>query len=249
MSSVRYLAAVLALGTATSALAGPCTWFRRGDATGDGEVGLPDVVLTLEYLFKGETNLQCLDAADVDDSGRLDVTDAIYLLLFLFRDGLPPESPWQSGCGTDLTEDSLGCNSHAVCDGPPSQDLSDFDHFEYWRSPPIGSPRTLAAASIDREEGERYLMSLRVFADDGNVVDLPPRHLDSREVEEIRLLSRELRIGEATAGVCGYIGQPPYEDYFAWDAVRVSGFPCSRPWLDNCSSRMLIDFLEGLLAD
>ena len=58
--------------------------------------------------------MPCLDAADVDDSGRVDLTDAIGLLQFLFLGGAGPRSPFP-GCGADPSEDGLGCATLPPC--------------------------------------------------------------------------------------------------------------------------------------
>jgi len=50
----------------------------------------------------------CPDAADTNDDGVLNVTDAIYLLNHLFREG-PAISPLFPEEGVDLTADDLRC--------------------------------------------------------------------------------------------------------------------------------------------
>jgi len=55
-----------------------------------------------------------LDAADADDSGKLDISDPIYTLGFLFLGGEAPPAPF-GACGPDATEDALGCASFAPC--------------------------------------------------------------------------------------------------------------------------------------
>ena len=55
-------------------------------------------------------NRVCVRAADVDDDGEVSVTDAIYLLNFLFLDQAAPESPFPF-CGPDVFDDVFGpCN-------------------------------------------------------------------------------------------------------------------------------------------
>lgn len=83
--------------------------FIRGDAGGDGAAGLNDVMLVLEYLFRRGT-LGCLEAADANDDGLLDVTDAVRLLFFLYRGGAPLPQPYPE-LGADPTPDTLGCAS------------------------------------------------------------------------------------------------------------------------------------------
>ena len=66
----------------------------------------------LNYLFLGGRDLDCQDAADADDSGTLDVTDAVKLLAYLFLGGAALPAPGAEACGRDLTSDSLApCTS------------------------------------------------------------------------------------------------------------------------------------------
>jgi hypothetical protein len=86
----------------------PEVHFIRGDSSRDFCVDLSDAIYTLTYLFLGGSDPACLDAADVDDSGKLDLTDAIYTLSFLFLGGQAPSTPFPVS-GTDPTPDDLGC--------------------------------------------------------------------------------------------------------------------------------------------
>ena len=81
--------------------------FIRGDANGDGSIDLGDVVACLLVLFTGEPT-DCLDSLDTDDSGYLEITDAIQMLEYLFLDGPAPAwpFPWP---GDDPTPDDLDC--------------------------------------------------------------------------------------------------------------------------------------------
>jgi hypothetical protein len=62
----------------------------------------------LDYLHFAGAEPPCLDAADADDSGRLDLADALVLMNFLFLAGqaLPPpgtRTPWFDPTGDDLS--------------------------------------------------------------------------------------------------------------------------------------------------
>jgi len=81
--------------------------FIRGDVNLDGRIQLSDAVLVLHYLF-GRTTLPCLDAADYDDNGKLQITDPIGILLWLFSGGKPPVPP-RGEPGPDPTPDNLTC--------------------------------------------------------------------------------------------------------------------------------------------
>jgi len=81
--------------------------FIRGDANRDWTVDISDPLGILHKLFaRGPGGslgpFACADAADVNDNGVVDISDASALLGFLFNGDRPPESPFpQAG------EDSL----------------------------------------------------------------------------------------------------------------------------------------------
>ena len=81
--------------------------FLRGDADMDGMRAITDAIVILRWLFMGD-DLNCLEAADVDDDGALNLGDPVYLLYFLFRDGPPPGLPYDEPM-PDLDEDAFGC--------------------------------------------------------------------------------------------------------------------------------------------
>jgi hypothetical protein len=56
----------------------------------------------------GPPQVDRLDALDVEDDGLVLVTDAVFLLDFLFRRGLRPPEPFVL-CGPDITADGLDC--------------------------------------------------------------------------------------------------------------------------------------------
>ena len=83
--------------------------FIRGDCNRDFSLNITDVVVIVRYLFIGQ-DVECLDPMDVDDTGRIGITDAIVLADFLFGRGFAPALPFPNP-GQDLTEDELG-NCH-----------------------------------------------------------------------------------------------------------------------------------------
>lgn len=98
--------------------------FIRGDANRDGLHNMSDVVTILSVLFggaglqgdvNGDASIQavfpCPDAADLDDDGRIQVNDAMYLVLYLFNGGPPPLSPFpQPGRDSLVPEpDQIDC--------------------------------------------------------------------------------------------------------------------------------------------
>ena len=57
-----------------------------------------------------------MDAADTNDTGAIEITDAIIIFGWLFTGGVPPAAPTplspgysEEECGVDPTEDALGC--------------------------------------------------------------------------------------------------------------------------------------------
>jgi len=88
--------------------------FRRGDSNSDREVDLSDSVHILGFLFSGSpATLSCPDASDVNDSGNVDIADAVAVLSFLYQSGPLPQPGLE--CGTDPTDDSLGCQAILAC--------------------------------------------------------------------------------------------------------------------------------------
>ncbi|MBN1442433.1 MAG: CotH kinase family protein, partial [Planctomycetes bacterium] len=84
--------------------------FTRGDVNLDGLVDISDPIRLLLHLFGG-LEASCRDAGDADNDEVLNVTDAIYLLDFLFRDGAAPSAPFP-GYGEDPDgEEPLDCQS------------------------------------------------------------------------------------------------------------------------------------------
>jgi hypothetical protein len=81
--------------------------FVRGLVNGDASLDIADPVALLLHLFAGRS-LSCEKAADANDDGNVNLTDALFLLDFLFRAGPSVAAP-RGACGTDPTPDSLGC--------------------------------------------------------------------------------------------------------------------------------------------
>jgi len=84
--------------------------FIRGDSDSSVGLDISDSLRTIGYLFLGMEPPACLDAADINDDGRVDLADPVFCLDFLFRGGRPPPEPFP-GPGLDPTEDALDCSS------------------------------------------------------------------------------------------------------------------------------------------
>jgi hypothetical protein len=94
--------------------------FKRGYINADRELNIADPICLLGYLFGSPNDpcsaleRQCLDAADVNDSGEVDLADVVRLLGHLFADTGPLPPPFDS-CGRDETYDELRCPFFAGC--------------------------------------------------------------------------------------------------------------------------------------
>jgi parallel beta-helix repeat protein len=82
-------------------------WFIRGDVAPpgaeDGEITMGDGLAILNYYIYGQPDLDCIDAADVDDNGVVTMGDGLRCLDYYFGDTtVAPEPPFPN-CGPDPT--------------------------------------------------------------------------------------------------------------------------------------------------
>src|SRR5262245_5298897 len=86
--------------------------FVRGDANGDGWVSLTDFEALQGYLFRGHAAPPCLDAADTDDNGKLQLTDSIEVFRFFVLGTATdrPKAPYPESGGDPTTSDELDCS-------------------------------------------------------------------------------------------------------------------------------------------
>ena len=92
----------------------PGPLFIRGDVNLDGIRNLADVSSQLSILFQS-VNHTCLDAVDTNDDGNIDISDPVFMLLFLYSGGLAPAAPGAT-CGIDTpTQDFLPCQTGQNC--------------------------------------------------------------------------------------------------------------------------------------
>ncbi len=89
--------------------------FLRGDVNSDSAFDISDPMMALMYLFLGKEAPECLDSIDADDSGRLNITDPIYMLRNMFLGGPQPPLPGYESCGLDPTDDSIPCLEFSGC--------------------------------------------------------------------------------------------------------------------------------------
>ncbi len=80
--------------------------FIRGDSNRDGILDISDPINALLLLYSSPGPIACPDAADADDSGTLDITDAIVLFSYLFLGGPAPPRPFPDP-GSDPTSDGF----------------------------------------------------------------------------------------------------------------------------------------------
>jgi len=83
--------------------------FRRGDTDDDSRVDTADGVHILLHLF-ARLPLDCLDSADANDDGHLQVTDVVFLLNRVHLQGTPLPAPGSPIPGADPTLDTLDCS-------------------------------------------------------------------------------------------------------------------------------------------
>jgi hypothetical protein len=113
-SDLSFMPVLVPLFSAPGGVSCGVPLFRRGDALADGVIDISDPVRILFFLFAGTATIDCLDAADFDDSGSLGISDAVGLLNFLFRGSAAPPAPGTE-CGPDPSADGLGDCATAGC--------------------------------------------------------------------------------------------------------------------------------------
>lgn len=90
--------------------------FRRADTDGDGRLNISDAIFGLSALFLSDFPFpDCVDAADSNDDGMFNLSDAVFTLNSLFLGGPEPPAPGTVDCGSDPTEDELGCERYEGC--------------------------------------------------------------------------------------------------------------------------------------
>lgn len=94
------------------------TVFVRGDADDNGTLNIGDPINILYRLFLESGKFDCREAADSNNDARVDISDGVYLLSFLFLGGPPPADP-NAICGNDPdaagSSGDLGCERYQHC--------------------------------------------------------------------------------------------------------------------------------------
>ena len=87
--------------------------FIRGDVDANGVVEFADALYTLQVGISGSREFNCADAADVNDDGSVDFSDALLAARYVIhREGEIAEP--SHSCGEDPTPDTLTC-SRSTC--------------------------------------------------------------------------------------------------------------------------------------
>ena len=85
--------------------------FSRGDANGDDQINIADIISILSQLFQG-VPIVCSIALDVNDDGVANAADAVYLAAYIFQGGPPPPAPFGT-CDTEPTQTPEDCEDAA----------------------------------------------------------------------------------------------------------------------------------------
>lgn len=88
--------------------------FRRGYIDGDDAITTDDVIYLLMFIFETGPVPGCRAAADTNADWRLNVSDAVLLLRYIFGDEPALPEPFTE-CGCDVSPHSLGCESFPLC--------------------------------------------------------------------------------------------------------------------------------------
>ncbi|MGE4618870.1 MAG: FG-GAP repeat protein [Planctomycetota bacterium] len=88
--------------------------FIRGDADGVQGVRLADAILLIGRVFGNNSIPGCLEAADANADGLLDISDGINLLFYLYANGEAPPPPFPD-CGISPIDANFPCDDHPTC--------------------------------------------------------------------------------------------------------------------------------------
>ena len=90
-------------------------FFLRGDVNQDGEVNILDSNDLLRFFYDKEYEPPCLESADVNNDGLVQLDDALQLISYVTHGLSPPALPFPA-CGRDPDEPGsgkdIGCLSH-----------------------------------------------------------------------------------------------------------------------------------------
>jgi hypothetical protein len=102
------------LGDACEGEGGQKVPFLRGDSNVDGSVEVSDAINGLLMIFAGKSAGTCLEAYDADDDVAVTITDAIFILDYLFYDGPRIPEPFPDlGIDPEPESSTLPCEAYA----------------------------------------------------------------------------------------------------------------------------------------
>ncbi len=128
---------------------GPSVDFVRGDINADGQISTADSLMLRRFLFLGSVALNCLDAADVNDDGDVDISDVIFGLVSIFQEGPEMPAPFLE-LGPDPTADGHNCAAYDVI---PPEETADTVRFGVVEAVPGGfvDVPVFVSSSVDVE--------------------------------------------------------------------------------------------------
>ena len=91
----------------------PAEWtgpFIRGDTEQDSFITTKDASTLLSGRYLSRPTLPCLAAADANADGRIDVSDPIWMLVWLFMGGAPLPLPAECDISPGAGDIALGCD-------------------------------------------------------------------------------------------------------------------------------------------
>lgn len=100
---VKLLPAYFVRGNADSSV----KYLQDGTLSVRGD--LTDAFMILKAIFLGHSEIACEDAADVNNNGTVEISDAISLLNHFWRSGPPPLAPYPNPGVDSDTDDALNC--------------------------------------------------------------------------------------------------------------------------------------------
>jgi hypothetical protein len=89
--------------------------FIRGNPNNDAKVDICDPIWIINELFLDGPPTLCQEAADANDDGTIDTSDAVYLIEYQFLGKSAPPAPFPE-CGRDPAADGLPCESFPMCE-------------------------------------------------------------------------------------------------------------------------------------
>ena len=88
-----------------SLVAGPSVEIRPGDSNADGQVCMDDAIVIIYHLYRDGRPIPCVDGADADRSGYVEISDCILILRNIFNGDIIPDCP--ISCGESENDDEF----------------------------------------------------------------------------------------------------------------------------------------------